>query len=70
MNPKLQYVFDEDELVFNGKQMREYRDVCRREGYIQALDDVIDLPLKDFGGDVIKQVQELRKDVKEKSNLR
>lgn len=63
MNPNNRYVFDEDELVFNGKQMREYRDICRSEGYKQALEDVLNLPVKDFTGDFIEQINKLKKEL-------
>ena len=64
MNPNNKYVFDEDELVFTGKQMREYRDICRIEGYKQALEDVLNLPIRDFVGDYIRQIEKLKMDLK------
>ena len=64
MNPNTKFVFDTDELVFTGKQMREYRAVCRDEGYQQAIEDVLNLPITEFSGDLLKQVYKLKKDVK------
>ena len=64
MNPNNKYVFDEDELVFTGKQMRKYRDICRSEGYKQALEDVLNLPIRDFVGDYIRQIEKLKMDLK------
>jgi len=66
MNPDDYYVEDSDELVFTGKRIRSYRDICRCEGYVQALDDVLNLPLKDFVGDYIEQIY----DLKNKKNLK
>jgi len=63
MNPDDDYVEDDDELVFTGKRIREYRDVCRNEGYKQALEDVLNLPVKDFTGDYIEQIYNLRKEL-------
>jgi len=64
MNPNDYYIEDNDELVFTGKKIREYRDICRFEGYVQALDDVLNLPLKDFTDDYIRQIEKLKKDFK------
>ena len=61
MNPDDDYIEDDDELVFTGKRIREYRDLCRSEGYKQALEDVLNLPVKDFTGDYIEQIYNLKK---------
>jgi 5'-deoxynucleotidase YfbR-like HD superfamily hydrolase len=66
MNPADDYVRDNDELVFTGKRIREYRDLCRNEGYKQALEDVLNLPVKDFTGDFIKQIYNLKKELEGK----
>ena len=63
MNPDDDYVEDDDELVFTGKRIREYRDICRLEGYKQAIEDVCNLPLKDFNGDFMKQVYQIKADL-------
>jgi hypothetical protein len=65
MNPDDDYVFDDDELVFTGKRIREYRDVCRKEGYKQAIEDVLNLPIKEFHGDFIKQVYKIKEELEE-----
>jgi hypothetical protein len=41
MNSNDRYVEDDDELVFTGKQVREYRDICRKEGSIKAYKDIL-----------------------------
>jgi hypothetical protein len=43
MNPNDKYIEDDDELIFTGKKLREYRDVCRQEGYIQCKEDCINI---------------------------
>lgn len=64
MNPDDYYVEDNDELIFTGKKIRKYRDICRSEGYVQALDDILNLPIKDFTGDYIRQIEKLKQDFK------
>jgi len=66
MNPDDAYIEDTDELIFTGKKIRKYRDTCRTEGYKQALEDVLNLPLKDFTGDYLKGVYELKKECEKK----
>ena len=43
MNPNDKYIEDDDELVFTGKKIREYRDICRQEGFIQCKEYCINL---------------------------
>jgi len=64
--PNSKYLDDDEEVVLDGKLLRQHRDVCRNEGYLQALDDVLNLPVKDFTGDFIKQVYELKKEFEKK----
>jgi hypothetical protein len=62
MNPADDYIEDETELLFTGKKIREYRDICRNEGYKQAIVDILNLPLKEFVGDYIAQIEQLEQE--------
>ena len=54
------YIKDKDELIFTGKRIREYRDICRKEGYKQAIEDILNLPIHDFIGDYIDEINKLK----------
>ena len=56
------FLKDEDELIMNGKKIREYRDICRNEGYKQAIENVLNLPIKEFVGDYKQQIYDLQQD--------
>jgi len=64
MNPADDYIKDKDELIFTGKRVREYRDICRNEGYKQALDDIQNLPIPfgEFIGDYIDSIEKLKEE--------
>ena len=55
-----------DELISFGKKCNELGNFLETEnriylkGYLNALEDVINLPAKDFGGDVFDMVEKLR----------
>jgi hypothetical protein len=61
MNPNDKYVKDDDELVFTGKKLREYRNICRQEGYVQCKEECINLVLQhDECINVIDKIKELK----------
>ena len=62
MNPADDYIEDETELIFTGKKIREYRDICKNEGYKQALTDILNLPIKEFTGNYIAQIEKLEQE--------
>jgi len=58
------YLEDEEEIILTGKTLRQHRNICRSEGYKQALEEVLNLPIKDFVGDYLPQIEKLKKDFK------
>lgn len=62
MSPYDRYVEDTDKLVMSGKQIREYRDICRREGYLQALEDCLNIvSVRDEGINIFTKINNLKK---------
>ncbi len=47
------YLEDEEEIILTGKTLRQHRNIRRSEGYKQALEEVLNLPIKDFVGDYL-----------------
>jgi len=68
-----------DELISFGKKCNELGNFLETEnriylkGYLNALEDVLNLPTKDFGGDVFDMIDELKretlKELKQKGEL-
>jgi len=64
MNLNNKYIEDEDELVFTGKQIREYRNICRQEGFIQCKEECVNIVLgHDECINVIDRIRNLKLDV-------